>query len=57
MFSTPLLIKAGKTAYEKDRWGDYSGAGIDSSDATVWIAGELTRDPTNWGTHIAEIGF
>ena len=57
LFSAPVLIRAGNAAYERDRWGDFSGAGIDSSDATVWIAGEYSKAANAWGTHIAEIGF
>jgi len=56
-FSAPRLIKAGKAAYAQDRWGDFSGAGIDTNDQTVWIAGEFTKSANAWGTHIAEIGF
>jgi hypothetical protein len=56
-FSAPRLIKAGKAAYQQDRWGDYSGIGIDTSDLTAWIAGEFARSASAWGTHIAEIGF
>ena len=57
LFSAPILIRGGKAAYERDRWGDFSGAGIDSNDATVWIAGEYAKPGNAWGTHIAEIGF
>lgn len=45
-----------------NRWGDYSGAGIDPSDQTkVWVAGEYApknrTGKSEWGTWIAEVGF
>jgi len=56
---TPVLIKAGEAPYGADRWGDYSGAGIDPSDqTTVWVAGEYALLPaggSEWGTWIAQI--
>ena len=59
---TPVLIHAGEAAYQPfaDRWGDYSGAGIDPSDlASVWVAGEYARmeGGSEWGTWIAKIGL
>ncbi|MBI3779547.1 MAG: hypothetical protein HY278_00545 [candidate division NC10 bacterium] len=56
----PVLIKAGEASYGADRWGDYSGAGIDPSDPTkVWVAGEyaLAAGGSEWGTWIAEVHF
>jgi hypothetical protein len=47
----------GEKAYGKDRWGDFPGAGIDPSGATVWVAGEYPTGASAWGTYIAEIGF
>src|SRR5262249_5754025 len=41
-----------------DRWGDYSGAGIDPVDqTTVWVAGEYARveGGAEWGTWIAQL--
>jgi hypothetical protein len=57
----PVLLKSGSGAYtESARWGDYSGAGIDPSNPTVWLGGEY---PTScgflirscWGTWIANV--
>jgi hypothetical protein len=57
----PVLLKSGSGAYtESARWGDYSGAGIDPSNDTVWLGGEY---PTScgflirscWGTWIASV--
>ena len=56
-FGTPVLIKSGESAYLGNRWGDYSGAGIDSNDATVWVSGEYAFGTNQWGTWIAEVGF
>jgi hypothetical protein len=47
-FQTPVLIKAGEDAYTPfaNRWGDYSGAAIDSTNqAVVWVAGEYAVLP------------
>ena len=58
---SPVLLKSGAKAYtESARWGDYSGAGFDPSDGTVWLGGEY---PTScgsiikscWGTWIANV--
>jgi len=57
----PVMLKSGNGAYkESARWGDYSGAGFDPSDDTVWLGGEY---PTScgalirscWGTWIANV--
>ncbi len=58
----PVLFKAGETSYTPNRWGDYSGAGIDPVDQTkVWVAGEYALNngsgSSEWGTAIAEVGF
>ncbi len=49
-------------AYTPNRWGDYSGVGIDPLDQTkVWVAGEYALNngtgSSEWGTFIAEVGF
>jgi hypothetical protein len=55
------LVHAGDAAYSVNppRWGDYSGAGIDPDDTTVWVAGEYaTTCPffgSCWGTWQASI--
>jgi hypothetical protein len=56
------LIQAGVAAYTTSppRWGDYSGAGVDPDDTTVWIAGEYVATVDIffgpiWGTWIASV--
>ena len=55
---TPVLFHSGSAAYNGERWGDYSGAGVDPADQTaVWVASEYATTPStglNWGTWIAE---
>ncbi len=55
----PVLIKAGENSYQPfaNRWGDYSGAGVDPVDGKVWVAGEYARieGGSEWGTWIAKI--
>jgi hypothetical protein len=58
-FST---IWAGQAPYTASppRWGDYSGAGVDPSDSSVWVAGEYAATPdiffgSIWGTAIARV--
>jgi len=42
-----------------NRWGDYSGAGVDPVDASVWVAGEYGKNDafgaSMWGTWISQI--
>src|SRR5262249_1201963 len=53
------LTRSGHSPYtiSPPRWGDYSGAGVDPSDASVWLAAEYaTSIPilgSYWGTAIA----
>ncbi len=53
------LMRAGDSPYtiSPPRWGDYSGAGVDPSDASVWLGAEYaTSIPilgSYWGTAIA----
>jgi hypothetical protein len=59
-FRAPVLIQAGLAPYPGTRWGDYSGAGIDTSSGlsgTAWVAGEFTGGDGEWWTVIANIGF
>ncbi|MBF6567578.1 MAG: hypothetical protein IVW54_01730 [Candidatus Binataceae bacterium] len=58
-FST---IESGAAAYTTSppRWGDYSGAGIDPDDSTIWIGGEYAASDNPilgslWGTWIASV--
>jgi hypothetical protein len=57
----PVLLKSGSGVYtESARWGDYSGAGIDPSNSTVWLAGEYATScgfliRSCWGTSIANV--
>jgi len=53
---TPVLIHAGDTAYDQsNRFGDYSGEGVDPVDGSVWLAGEYATSAVGsmWGTWIA----
>ena len=58
-FGAVTLIKAGEGPYVPNtaRWGDYSGAGIDPSGTSVWVAGEYALANNQWGTWVAEVGF
>jgi hypothetical protein len=63
-FQTPLSVFEGQyplTASQPlfNRWGDYSGAHIDPSGATVWVAGEVAHSAANddWGTVIVQVYF
>jgi hypothetical protein len=53
------VFRAGDSSYtiSPPRWGDYSGAGVDPSDASVWLGAEYaTSIPflgSFWGTAIA----
>jgi hypothetical protein len=54
------LLHAGDKAYtQQTRWGDYSGAATDSTDGTVWVAGEYATSDifstSMWGTWISRI--
>jgi hypothetical protein len=56
------MIWAGQAAYSASppRWGDYSGAGVDPSDNSVWVAGEYADTPDIffgpvWSTAIARV--
>jgi hypothetical protein len=62
-FQTPMLMKAGETAYtiSPPRWGDYSGASPDPNTTNmVWLAGEYaqgTAGSDQWATWIAQVHF
>ncbi len=53
------LIRAGDSPYtvSPPRWGDYSGAGVDSNDASVWLGSEYATSMLllgpYWGTAIS----
>jgi hypothetical protein len=54
------IIRAGDNPYtlSPPRWGDYSGAGVDPDDASVWLGAEYATGlppvlPSYWGTAIA----
>ena len=51
------LFQPGAGTYSGSRWGDYSGAAIDPSDAThVWLAAEYAPlSGSDWGTAIGEL--
>jgi hypothetical protein len=54
------VFRAGDSPYtiSPPRWGDYSGAGVDPSDASVWLGAQYaTSIPflgSFWGTAIAQ---
>ncbi len=56
------IFQAGDSPYtiSPPRWGDYSGAGVDPSDGSVWLGAEYaTSIPflgSYWGTAIAHAG-
>lgn len=58
------LVKAGEAtylrldSYNRNRWGDYFGAAIDSSDfRKVWVVGEYAKTSNKWGTWVAETQY
>jgi hypothetical protein len=60
------LLKAGEAPYvrldgfNRNRWGDYSGAALDPTGATprsIWIYGEYARPSNQWRTWIGEVSF
>jgi len=52
----PIEVKAGEGPTGSNRWGDYSGAGVDPADQTVvWVAGEYEKSDGAWGTWIARL--
>lgn len=59
---TPQTIQPGQGLYTcANRWGDYSGAGLDATDpSTVWMAGEYAGASSNncqWATFLAQLTF
>jgi len=54
-------VKIGEGHYElvgggRNRWGDYSGAGLDPVDTTaIWVNGEYALSNNNWGTWVGKI--
>jgi hypothetical protein len=63
-FGNPVVVLEGQfpltpSSATFNRWGDYSGAGLDPSGATVWVAGEYVHSASNddWGTFIAPVQF
>jgi hypothetical protein len=58
------LVKAGEATYlrldsfNRNRWGDYFGAAIDTSDfRKVWVVGEYAKGSNKWGTWVAETQY
>lgn len=54
------ITRAGDSAYtiSPPRWGDYSGAGVDPDDASVWLGAEYATGASflkYWGTSIAHV--
>lgn len=59
---TSTVVKQGVASYTgfdtaPYRWGDYSGAAVDPSDGSIWVAGEYSASSTtgDWGTFIAQL--
>lgn len=53
-----LLVKAGESAYNGSRWGDYFGICRDGADPrTVWGYGEYAEAGGNWGTWIVAMRY
>ncbi len=54
-----VTVARGNGPYGGSRWGDYSGASVDPSDANdVWLAGEYTPSSAgglHWGTSLARL--
>ncbi len=56
-----VVVKAGEGHYElvgggRNRWGDYSGAGLDPVDtAAIWVNGEYALSSNNWATWVGKI--
>jgi hypothetical protein len=55
-------LKGGEGFYKRldginrNRWGDYSGIGVDPSDGTtVWICSEYARDDNTWSTWVGAL--
>jgi hypothetical protein len=52
------LVKAGASAYNGGRWGDYFGICRDPSDTfRVWAIGEFAAPANQWGTWICSTKF
>lgn len=63
-FATPVSIFEGQFALTPsssitNRWGDYSGASLDSDGKTVWVGAEFVNSAADddWGTFIAPVQF
>jgi hypothetical protein len=52
------LVKAGASAYNGGRWGDYFGNARDGGDANqVWLYGEYAEVRNTWGTWVCSARF
>ena len=63
-FENPILIFEGQfpltpSSTDFNRWGDYTGAHIDPSGTSVWVAAEIVNSANtdDWGTVIAQVYF
>ncbi|HYL37987.1 MAG TPA: Ig-like domain-containing protein [Bryobacteraceae bacterium] len=61
-FATPVSVLEGQfpltpSSATFNRWGDYSGAAVDSNGTTVWVSAEYVHSAANddWGTWLAPV--
>jgi hypothetical protein len=50
----PVYLAKGSASDTSTRYGDYTGAAIDS-ESNVWISSEFNKSPQGWSTHIASL--
>lgn len=47
-----------KDQYERNRWGDYNGIGLDPSDPdSVWVYGEYAQKKVVWQTRFGRVSY
>lgn len=52
-----MLVKAGESAYNGGRWGDYFGICRDPDTQRVWALGEYAGPTGQWGTWVAGVRY
>jgi hypothetical protein len=55
--SRPVLLQAGRSSYNGNRWGDYSATTLDPTDSSFWTVQMYANpDPDGlWGTWITQL--